>query len=119
MTMKSLLKNLTALLPLAGSLAGCTSYLTQQQGQPWPGHYADCPSLYTLSRMELASLEWAFSGASQPADPCLAHYYPKAGRDPFYGEVNQYLAPFHALSLPMDALLDTLALPVSVATARD
>ncbi len=115
MTMKSILKNLAALLPLAG----CTSYMTQQQGQPWPGHYADCPSLYTLSRMELASLEWAFSGDSKPADPCLAHYYPKANRDPFYSEVNQYLTPLHALSLPMDAILDTLALPVGIATARD
>jgi uncharacterized protein YceK len=101
----------------ASVLPGCTSYLMQQQGKAWLGSYKDCPSVYAMSRMELASLDWAFSAESRPADPCLAHYYPKADKDSFYSDVNRYLAPLYVLSLPADALLDTLALPISAAAA--
>ncbi|MGZ8218885.1 hypothetical protein [Methylomagnum sp.] len=107
--MKTLLK-WTAILALT-TAAGCTSFVTQQQGRYWPGHYRDCPGVYTLTRMELSSLEWAFSDAMAPTDTCLAHYYQKARKDSFYSEVNRYLIPGFILSMPVDALLDTVTLP--------
>lgn len=108
---------LVVALPLAGPLGGCTSYLVQQQGKPWPGHYADCPSIYTLTRMEISSIGWAFSGEQTPPDTCLGHYYAKAAKDSFYEDMNQWLTPLYFLSLPMDVMLDTIALPFAASGA--
>lgn len=108
------MKHITRLalaMALAGPLGGCTSFLIQQQGKPWPGHYADCPKIYTATRMEFASLAWAVSDATRPPDACLAHYHAQAEQDSFYRDINRGLAPFYALSLPADLLLDTLVLP--------
>lgn len=105
------LTNPVAILIMAVSLTGCTSLLTQQQGKHWPGYYQDCPSVYMTTRMELSSLAWAFSDDKAPADSCLAHYYPKAGKDAFYSDVNKYLIPAFILSLPADVLVDTITLP--------
>lgn len=102
-------------IPLVGGLEGCTAYLVQQQGNPWPAQYPDCPSIYTATRMEIASVSWAFSGESAPPDSCLAHYYPKATQDPFYRDMNQWLTPLYFLSLPMDVLVDTITLPFAAA----
>lgn len=104
------LPKLMAVLTL-GMAAGCTSFVTQQQARHWPGHYRDCPKLYTLTRMELSSLEWAFSDDLAPADACLAHYYPRAHKDSFYSGANRYLIPGFVLSMPVDALVDTFTLP--------
>ena len=100
-------------LPLAGAFSGCTSYLVQQQGKPWPGHYADCPTVYGSTRMEISSIAWTFSGESSPPDSCLGHYYPKSDKDSFYLGVNQWLTPLYVLSLPMDVMVDTVTLPLA------
>ncbi|SMF95568.1 Protein of unknown function [Methylomagnum ishizawai] len=113
----NILSKLAASLVSASALTGCTSFAIQQQGKPWPGHYADCPSVYTLSRMEWASLAWAVSGAPKPGDACLKHYYTKADPGGFYRDINQYMAPFYVLSLPADAMVDTMALPFTLPTA--
>lgn len=104
---------LATTLPLVGAIGGCTSFITQQQGKAWPGHYKDCPNIYTATRMELSSLSWAFSDDSAPSDSCLRHYYPKAEKDSFYQNVNKAMIPFFILSLPADALLDTVTLPLA------
>ena len=101
----NVLVRLVLTLSLVGATTGCTSYLVQQQGKFSPGHYPDCPSVYTYSRMELASIEWAFSGDSAPPDACLRHYYPKATKDPFYGDANRWMTPLYVLSLPMDVVV--------------
>ncbi len=69
-----------------------------------------------MSRMELASLSWAFSDESTPPDACLGHYYSKADKDVFYHDINQVMAPFFVLSLPADFMLDTLTLPFSASS---
>jgi uncharacterized protein YceK len=97
--------------------AGCTSFLVQQQGKHSTGHYPDCPTYYTSTRLETASLEWAFSDASKPPDSCLGHYYPRADKDSFYMDVNRAMSPLYILSLPVDFLLDTITLPLAVSTA--
>lgn len=114
--MKHLVR-LALALPLAGAFGGCTSYLVQQAKQPWPAHYADCPSVYTTTRMEMSSIAWAFSGESAPPDSCLGHYYPKAAKDPFYQGMNQWLTPLYFLSLPADLMLDTVTFPMAATTA--
>lgn len=108
---------LSFILASTSMLTGCTSFVIQQQGKPWPGYYRDCPAIFTMSRMELASLSWAFSGETKPADPCLKHYYTKADQDGFYRDINQYMTPFYVLSLPVDAILDTLVLPFTAPSA--
>jgi len=114
----NIIAKLTLLLPvLACALAGCTSFIIQRQGKLPPEHYRECPSVYALSRMEWASLEWAFSGEPKPEDPCLRHYFKKADQDGFYRDSNQYMVPLYLLSLPMDATLDTIVLPFTAAGA--
>lgn len=107
---------LALVIPLAGLSGGCTSFLIQQQGKHWPGHYQECPRYFSATRLETASLEWAFSGERKPPDACLARYYPKAGKDGFYQDVNQALIPLYVFSLPVDVLLDTFTLPLVAAT---
>lgn len=104
-------------VPLAGLCGGCTSFLLQQQGKHWTGHYPDCPRYFCSTRLEAASLEWAFSGDQQPPDACLAHYYRKAGKDSFYQDFNRAMAPLYLLSLPVDLMLDTITLPLAAAAA--
>jgi uncharacterized protein YceK len=111
------LARVLAVLVLAGVSAGCTSYLIEREGKDWPGHYADCPVIYRMTRLELASLSWAISGDKKPSDSCLAHYYPKAGKDPTYQSDNRIMTPFYVLSFPVVIPLDTLVLPWTVSTA--
>jgi len=102
---------------LAGVSGGCTSYLIEREGKHWPGHYNDCPVVYRMTRLELASLSWAISDDSKPSDRCLAHYYPKADKDPVYRSDNRMMVPFYVLSFPVVFPLDTLILPLTVPTA--
>lgn len=101
---------------LAGVFGGCTSFLIDREGKPWPGHYADCPVVYRMTRLELASLSWALSNNQKPSDACLAHYYPKAEKDPDYRSDNRMMAPFYVLSVPLVVPLDTLILPLTIPT---
>lgn len=108
---------LALVIPLAGLGGGCTSFLLQQQGKHWTGHYRDCPTYFSATRLEAASLEWAFSGEQKPPDACLAHYYRKAAKDSFYQDFNQAMTPLYVLSLPVDVLLDTITLPLAASSA--
>jgi hypothetical protein len=108
--MKDIIR-LGIIFPLAGSAGGCTSYIIQQQGKHMPDHYADCPQVYTTTRMELSSLSWAFSDDLTPSDTCLAHYYKRAGKDPFFRDFNRVMVPGYILSLPADLIVDTFTLP--------
>ena len=106
-----------AVFLLTGTFAGCTSYLIEREGKPWPGHYDDCPVMYRMTRLEVASLSWALSGDLKPSDACLAHYYPKAARDATYKTANQWLTPLYLLSFPIDASVDTVILPFTAPAA--
>jgi uncharacterized protein YceK len=108
----------TPVLILASLCAGCTSMMVQQQGKHTASRYPECPVYFNATRMESASLEWAFSDSKKPPDACLARFYPKADKDPFYRDSNQALIPLYVLSLPVDALVDTVSLPMVAATAQ-
>ena len=108
--MNAALRHLTTLL-LALQLGGCTMVMIEKQGKPHHAHYKDCPTVYPLSRMELSSIEWSFSGSQTPTDTCHAHYYPKAAKDSLYQTTNQRMTPLYILSLPVDGTVDTLTLP--------
>lgn len=102
---------------MAAAQTGCASFLLENQGGPWVGKYKDCPTVYQLTRIELASLEWAVFDGMKPSDPCLAHYYKKAGKDSSYMTSNRVMSGLYVMSLPVDLTLDTLALPFTVSRA--
>jgi uncharacterized protein YceK len=89
--------------------------MVQKQAKPQPDPQHVCPDVYPLTRMEMASLAWAFSDDPSPGDPCLARYYPKAAKDTFYASSNRYMTPLYILSLPVDAMVDTITLPFAAA----
>jgi hypothetical protein len=105
------------ILASASLLAACTAFLADRQGRPKPGPQAQCPINYRLTRIELSSMEWAFFDGLKPSDPCLAHYYPKAGKDSFYQNANRMTVPLYMLSLPVDLAVDTVILPFTVPDA--
>ena len=111
-TMKPIL-GLALSLALAGF--GCTTVMVQKQAKPRADDHHMCPDVYPLTRMEIASLAWAFSDDLSPDDPCLARYYPKAAKDPFYASSNRYMMPLYILSLPVDVMVDTVTLPFAAA----
>lgn len=115
--LKRLIKSLACLLLLL-TASGCTSIILQRQGSPQLQAQArkSCPELYQLTRLDLASLEWALMDDKQPSDPCLALYHPKAAKDPFYASMNAYLSPLYVFSLPVDVMIDSLALPFALAS---
>lgn len=96
---------------------GCTTLLVEKQAKPKLAHVQHCPSLYSLTRMEMAGLDWAFSSPGKPADNCLALYYPKADKDTLYQTSYSYLSPLMIMSLPADMVVDTLTMPVNLAVA--
>lgn len=102
---------------VALGIQGCTVFLADRQGRPEPGLQAQCPVNYRLTRFELSSMEWAFFDGMKPSDPCLAHYYPKAGKDAFYQNANRMTVPLYMLSLPLDVAVDTVVLPFTVPDA--
>ena len=115
--MKRFIRHLACLI-LSLTASGCTSVILQRQGSPQILAQArkTCPELYQLTRLDLASLEWAMFDDNQPADPCLALYHPKAAKDPFYASMNAYMSPLYVISLPVDVMIDTLALPFALSS---
>lgn len=97
--------------------SGCATFFLENQGGSWIGKYKDCPTVYQLTRIELASLEWAIFDGKKPSDPCLAHYYKRAGKDSSYMISNRAMSPFFVLSLPVDLTLDTVVLPFTIPRA--
>jgi len=114
--MKLSLRLLLSLLA-AGIASGCTTLLVEKQAKPKLAHAQQCPRLYSLTRMEMAGLDWAFSGPGKPADHCLALYYPKSDKDSLYQTSYSYLSPLMIMSLPADMVVDTLTMPVNLAVA--
>lgn len=96
---------------------GCASFLIENQGGNWVGKYKDCPTVFQLTRLEIASLEWAIMDGQIPSDACLRHYYKKAGKDASYMTSNRAMSPLFVLSLPVDLTLDTIVLPFTVSRA--
>lgn len=96
---------------------GCASFLIENQGGHWVGKYKECPTVFQLTRLEIASLEWAIMDGQIPSDACLRHYYKKAGKDASYMMSNRAMSPLFVLSLPVDLTLDTIALPFTVSRA--
>jgi uncharacterized protein YceK len=114
--MKCLIRLLLPLLA-EGLVSGCTTLLVEKQAKPKQAHAQQCPRLYSLTRMEMAGLDWAFSDPGKPADGCLALYYPNADKDPLYQTSYSYLSPLMIMSLPADMVVDTLTMPVNLAVA--
>jgi len=100
-----------------GALSGCAMFMLENQGGPWIGKHEDCPTIYQMTRIEVASLRWAIFDGKTPKDPCLARYYKKARKDDAYMTGNRYMSPFYVLSLPVDLTLDTVALPFTTSRA--
>jgi uncharacterized protein YceK len=72
-----------------------------------------CPKVFSLTRKDIAALDWAFADDPKPADACLAIYYPKAEQDTLYQSSTRVMSPLIMLGLPASILVDTLALPFS------
>ena len=102
---------------LVASGTGCTTMMLEKQGKPKAEHASVCPVVYAMTRLDVAALDWAFAADPRPADPCLALYYPKAAQDTLYQTSTRYLSPLMMLSLPLDVVLDTLVLPISLSRA--
>ena len=98
------------------ALSGCTTMLAERQGMGKPSQYKDCPDVYSLTRMDAASVGWSFSDSAKPTDRCLAHFYPKAAKDNSYHSATQIMTPLYILSFPFDILVDTLTLPFAIAS---
>jgi len=106
------LKLLLGLL-LAAVTSGCATMMAEKQGKTRSADIGACQRIYSLTRMDIAALDWAFSDNPQPADACLARYYPKADQDTLYQSSTQVMSPLIMLGLPASMTVDTVALPFS------
>ena len=87
--------------------------MIEKQGKPRSANTESCPKVFSLTRMDIATLDWAFSDDAKPADACLALYYPKAEQDTLYQSSTRAMSPLIILGMPASATVDTLALPFS------
>lgn len=87
--------------------------MVEKQGKPRSANTDSCPKVFSLTRMDIAALDWAFSDDPKPADACLAIYYPKAEQDTLYQSSTQVMSPLIMLGLPASVMVDTLVLPFS------
>jgi uncharacterized protein YceK len=97
---------------------GCTKMMIEKQGKPKAEHAAACPRVFGLTRLDSAALDWAFSENPKPDDPCLSLYYPKAAQDSLYQNSTRWMTPGILLGMPVDVVVDTLTLPLSVAASE-
>jgi uncharacterized protein YceK len=105
-----------SLIALLLSASGCTKMMIEKQGKPKAEHAAVCPRAFGLTRLDSAALDWAFSESPKPDDPCLSLYYPKAAQDTLYQNSTRWMTPGILLGMPVDVVVDTLTLPLSLAT---
>lgn len=110
--------DLLALIALLLCASGCTKMMIEKQGKPKAEHAAVCPRAFGLTRLDSAALDWAFSDSSKPDDPCLSLYYPKAAQDTLYQNSTRWMTPGILLGMPVDVVVDTLTLPLSLATSE-
>lgn len=96
------------------TLSGCTTTMLQTQHRPDPNHKKVCPTVYAMTRLDLAGLDWAFSNQTKPESPCLQLYFPKAEKDGFYQNSVRWMSPLMILSLPPGIIFDTLFLPATL-----
>ncbi|MFM2007230.1 MAG: hypothetical protein RLZZ09_2885 [Pseudomonadota bacterium] len=87
--------------------------MVEKQGKPRSANTESCPKVFSLTRKDIAALDWAFADDPKPADACLAIYYPKAEQDTLYQSSTRVMSPLIMLGLPASVLVDTLALPFS------
>ncbi len=106
------------LITLLLSGTGCTKMMVEKQGKPKAEHAAACPRVFGLTRLDSAALDWAFSENPKPDDPCLSLYYPKAAQDSLYQNSTRWMTPGILLGMPVDVVVDTLTLPLSVAASE-
>ncbi|RQW79886.1 MAG: hypothetical protein EHM62_06105 [Methylococcus sp.] len=106
------------LITLLLSGTGCTKMMTEKQGKPKAEHAAACPRVFGLTRLDSAALDWAFSENPQPDDPCLSLYYPKAAQDSLYQNSTRWMTPGILLGMPVDVVVDTVTLPLSVTASE-
>ena len=99
---------------LAALHCGCMNSMMERQSKLRTQQVPECPLAYALTRLEISGLEWAFSDSLSPPDACLAAFYPKAGKDSHSLSMIRLASPLMMLSLPVDAVLDTVTLPLSV-----
>lgn len=104
------------LIALLLCASGCTKMMIEKQGKAKAEHAAVCPRAFGLTRLDSAALDWAFSESSKPDDPCLSLYYPKAAQDTLYQNSTRWMIPGILLGMPVDVVVDTLTLPLSLAT---
>ena len=107
-----------ALIALLLCASGCTKMMIEKQGKPKAEHAAVCPRAFGLTRLDSAALDWAFSENTKPDDPCLSLYYPKAAQDTLYQNSTRWMTPGILLGMPVDVMVDTLTLPLSLATSE-
>ncbi len=105
-------------LSLAATEPGCTTLLIEKQGKPKSANTASCPRIYSLTRMDVAALDWVFSDDPRPADACLALSYPNAGKDTLYQTSTRAMSPLIMMGLPVSVMVDTLTLPFSALAAN-
>ena len=110
--------DLLALIALLLCASGCTKMMIEKQGKPKAEHAAVCPRAFGLTRLDSAALDWAFSEHPKPDDPCLSLYYPKAAQDTLYQNSTRWMTPGILLGMPVDVVVDTLTLPLSLATSE-
>jgi uncharacterized protein YceK len=101
------------LLLLGATATGCATMMVEKQGKPRSANTESCPKVFSLTRKDIAALDWAFADDPKPADACLAIYYPKAEQDTLYQSSTRVMSPLIMLGLPASILVDTLALPFS------
>ena len=107
-----------ALIALLLCASGCTKMMIEKQGKPKAEHAAVCPRAFGLTRLDSAALDWAFSESPKPDDPCLSLHYPKAAQDTLYQNSTRWMTPGILLGMPVDVVVDTLTLPLSLATSE-
>lgn len=105
-----------ALIALLLCASGCTKMMIEKQGKPKAEHAAVCPRAFGLTRLDSAALDWAFSESPKPDDLCLSLYYPKAAQDTLYQNSTRWMTPGILLGMPVGVVVDTLTLPLSLAT---
>ena len=106
------------LIALLLSASGCTKMMIEKQGKPKAEHAAVCPQAFGLTRLDAAALDWAFSERPKTDDPCLLLYYPKAAQDTLYQNSTRWMTPGILLGMPVDVVVDTLTLPLSLSTSE-